>query len=259
MPTQTPSARFYELDLLRGIAVILMVIYHFFYDLEYFGVRPISSLFWPQQFYGFPITILFVLIAGISLSLAAFKAKDSKILAEKFIKRGAKLFAFGLLITCVTWIYPRDGFIIFGVLHLIGLSTILSIPLLIIAVKQPSKISSSLSLILGVIVLALTGFVQKIQGPLYLAPLGIRPAQFYSLDYEPLFPWLGVILMGIAIGFWLYPLGKRRFDLPSKMRNVPSFLKPISFLGQHSLMIYLIHQPIILGILWLGGVINLGI
>jgi uncharacterized membrane protein len=235
-----------------------MIIYHFFFTLDYFNVRPMPSIFWPQQFYG-AITILFVAIAGVSISLAAFKANDSKELTKKFIKRGLKLFSIGLLITIVTWFYPHDGFIVFGVLHLIGLSTILSIPLLIYAAKRQNKISLILPLIFGIIILALTGFVQKIQGPIYLVPLGIYPSHFYSLDYEPLFPWFSVILIGTALGLLLYPGGKRRFLLPLKMQEIPDILKPLSFLGQRSLMIYLIHQPIILGILWLTGVIDLGI
>ncbi|MCL2142541.1 MAG: DUF1624 domain-containing protein [Methanimicrococcus sp.] len=257
--TSPSPPRFYELDLLRGVAVILMVVYHFCYDLEFFNIRPIPSFFWLQQFYGFPITIMFVGIAGISLSLAAFKAKDSQTITKKLVKRGAKLFLIGLFITAATWVYPHDGFIVFGVLHLIGISTILAIPFLIAAVQQKSKIALILPLIFGTSVLILAGAVQKIQGPLYLAFLGIHPGQFYTLDYEPLFPWFGVVLIGVALGFWLYPKGKRRFALPLKMQNVPNMLKPLAYLGQHSLIIYLIHQPIILGILWLSGAADLGI
>ena len=252
------TSRFYEIDILRGIAVILMIFYHFFFNLDYFHILAMPSLFWIQQSFGV-ITILFILIAGISLSLAAFKAKDSKIITKKFILRGIKLFSIGMFITIVTWIYPHNGFITFGVLHFIGLSTILAIPFLINVGKKQNKMSWTIPLLFGFVVLALTPIIQKIHGPLYLAPLGIHPILFYTLDYEPLFPWFTVILIGIALGFLLYPNGKRRFDLPSKIQNIPNILKPLSFLGQHSLIIYLIHQPIILGILYLVGIIDLGI
>ena len=250
--------RFYEIDILRGIAVILMVIYHFFYSLKYFNILQMPSFFWPQELYRV-ITILFLSIAGISLSFYASKIKDTKIITKKLIIRGIKLFSIGLLITIVTWIYPHHGFIVFGALHLIGFSTILSIPFLVNAVKQQNKVFLTLPLIFGIFVFLLTSFFKKIQGPLYLAPFGIHPSQFYSLDYEPLFPWFAVILITITLGFFPYPNGKRKFSLPLKIHDTPDILKPISFLGRHSLIIYLIHQPIILGILWIGGIIDLGI
>ncbi|MCL2157579.1 MAG: DUF1624 domain-containing protein [Methanobrevibacter sp.] len=252
------SHRFSEIDILRGIAVIFMIIYHFFFNLRYFTGQPLPPFFWLQQYYGV-ITILFVLIAGISLSLAAFKLKDSEIIAKKFSFRGIKLLSIGFFITIGTWFYPHSGFIVFGVLHLIGLSTILSIPFLINIIKEHYKFSLYLPLIFGIVFLVLSSFILKIQGPLYYAFIGIHPSGFYTLDYEPLFPWFSLILFGITLGLILYPQGKRRYQLSSKVQDFLDFLKPISFLGRHSLIIYLIHQPIILGILWLTGIIDLGI
>ncbi|MDV0445533.1 hypothetical protein MmiAt1_11160 [Methanimicrococcus sp. At1] len=256
------SSRYYELDVFRGIAVILMVIYHFLFDLDYFNIREMPAWFWPQQLYGFPITMMFIAVAGISLSLTASRTKDPKTLTKKLIKRGAFLFAIGLLITAVTWIYPHDGAILFGVLHLIGLSTILAVPFLIGMTKEApffGKYKETLAwvipLVFGIIVILASNVVGKMSGPVWMVPLGIHPFGFYSLDYEPLFPWFGVILVGVAVGAWLYPKGKRRFSLPS-LEKEPSFLKPISFVGRHSLIIYLGHQPVILGILLLLNVVG---
>jgi len=92
-----------------------------------------------------------------------------------------------------------------------------------------------------------------------MVPLGIHPHGFYTLDYEPLFPWFGVILIGIAVGVWLYPKGNRRFSLSFWGENVPPVLKFFSFLGRHSLFVYLGHQPVILGGLMLIKTIGLGI
>jgi uncharacterized membrane protein len=80
-------------------------------------------------------------------------------------------------------------------------------------------------------------------GPIWLLPLGIHPPTFWSVDYEPIFPWLGIVLIGMGLGEYLYPEGLRSFTLP----QIPEMVvRPLAFLGRHSLIIYLIHQPIII-------------
>jgi len=71
----------------------------------------------------------------------------------------------------------------------------------------------------------------------------------YTIDYFPLLPWLGVCLLGIALGDIMYKDNKRRFPLPDLSKYRPS--KLFSWLGQHSLAIYLLHQPVIAGVLFL--------
>jgi len=257
---KTAANRFYELDTLRGFSVILMVVYHFLFDLDYFNIYPMPGWLWPQQLYGFPITFLFIFIAGISLALSASKTNNSKMLMQKMMKRGIFIFAVGLLITAATWIYPHDGAILFGVLHLIGVSTILAIPFLMGGTKGKTanahvfgKMRKSflilIPLVFGIVVIALSKVVEKISGPIWMVPLGIHPYGFYALDYEPLFPWFGVVLVGIAVGFWIYPKGERRFSF---FGEESKFLKGFSWVGRHSLEIYLVHQPVILGVLWLN-------
>lgn len=227
---ERPSSRYDELDVLRGIAVILMLIYHFLFDLDYFNIREMPAWFWPQQLYGFPITLLFIAIAGISLSLTASRTRNAKTLTKKLIKRGAFLFSLSLLITAVTWIYPHDDAILFGVLHLIGLSTILAVPFLIGMTKEAplfGKYKETLAwmipLVFGILVIWVSDVVGKMSGSIWMIPLGIHPHGFYTLDYEPLFPWFGVVLIGIAVGVWLYPKENRRFSLSFLGKNVPRF------------------------------------
>ena len=75
------------------------------------------------------------------------------------------------------------------------------------------------------------------------SPLGIHPASFWSVDYEPLFPWMGCVLIGMGLGEYLYHDGLRQFVVP----DIPGIIvQPLAFLGRHSLLIYLIHQPIII-------------
>ena len=84
---------------------------------------------------------------------------------------------------------------------------------------------------------------------LLLLPFGLHSATFWSVDYTPIFPWFGVVLVGLGIGEFLYGNGMRHFTMP----DLPDvFVRPLSFLGRHSLLIYIVHQPVI--ILLLGAV-----
>jgi uncharacterized membrane protein len=179
------------------------------------------------------------MLVGISLSLSysrVQKLQTKKELQLKYIKRGLKIFGLGLVITLVTWIYLDEGFIVFGILHCIGISIILAIPFLRFRY---------LNLSLGFILILLGAILKNLTFDFnWLVWLGFVPSSFYTIDYFPLLPWFGVVLVGIFIGNSLYPNFKRKFSL----RNLDSF-KVIRFfclLGRHSLIIYFVHQPIML-------------
>ncbi len=125
----TGSPRFFEIDLLRGIAIAMMVLFHTLFDLFWFGIYPVTvtSGFW--QYFTFGTATLFLLVVGISFTISY--ARAARRLAPvplylKFLKRGAGIFALGLLVTLATWLYLGEGFIVFGILHLIGVSIILA-------------------------------------------------------------------------------------------------------------------------------------
>jgi uncharacterized membrane protein len=105
------------------------------------------------------------------------------------------------------------------------------------------------NIFLGLVCIAIGLFTATFQGPLWLLPFGIDPPSVTSVDYTPLFPWFGVVLIGLGAGEYLYTKGVRQFTMPAVTKLVAT---PLSFLGQHSLIIYLIHQPVI--ILLLGAV-----
>ena len=179
---------------------------------------------------------MFVLIAGISVTLSRSKQGEF----SGFLKRGIRLFGWGLLITAVTFIAFPENTIWFGVLHLIGLSIILSYPLL----KR-----KYLSLITGAILITL-GFISGkiiLETP-WLLWLGFRYPGFTSFDYVPLLPWLGIFLVGIFLGNTFYPNGKSRYRIGEL-----KMLKPIAFIGRRSLLVYLAHQPVIVGLILLAG------
>lgn len=220
-------------DFLRGFAVILMLIYHFFFDMEYFGKISLSSPFW----YFFPRFIggTFIFVAGISLSLA--KRKYGEYLTRKTVKRGAKYLLLGLLITAVT--LPTSCYVRFGILHFFGLAVILGS-----FFAGYKKLSAAAGVVLFLTGLGLN---QLVIGGEYLVWLGVMPINFCSLDYYPLLPWLGVMLIGIFVG--------NQFNLNFRL---PDFLKPVNFLGKKSLTIYMVQHPLILLImqLYYGDIID---
>jgi uncharacterized membrane protein len=228
-------SRYREIDLVRGIAILMMILFHTVFDLYFFRILPLDiySGFW--RYFAFATASLFLLIVGISLTISrARSVKSGYPLALKFLYRGAGIFMLGLLVTFCTWLFLREGFIIFGILHLIGISVMIS-PLFFRFKKW--------NIGLGFLVILIGFWFASRTGPIWLLPLGIHPATFWSVDYEPVFPWFGVVLIGMGMGEYLYPGGVRNFAMP----HIPEIIiRPLSFLGRHSLIIYLVHQPIII-------------
>lgn len=233
--------RYPEIDIARGIAVVMMVLFHIAFDLSFLGIAgiPVSSL--PWRAFAMATAALFLLLVGISLSISAGYAKTRLSRSDfilKYLKRGAGIFAIGIGISIVTWIILPGVFIVFGILHLIGLS---------IALSPLYTGYSWQNLLAGLAIILVSPVVAAMRGDGWLVWLGIHPPAFYSIDYTPVFPWLGVVLIGVGLGAILYPRAARRWD-----HEVPTLPRsPLRFLGRHSLAIYLVHQPIILGILFI--------
>ncbi|MBA7554173.1 hypothetical protein ES705_46785 [subsurface metagenome] len=246
------AQRFWEIDFLRGISIAKMVIYHLLYNLNYFCQYDINldSTFWWFASVNRPI---FIFLVGVSLTLSFSKAKKSfmneKRLFLKYLIRGLKIFSWGLIITLVTRVFLREGYVVFGVLHLIGISIVLAYPFLKLLYWN---------LLIGLICIFLGAYLKGFVFDFYwLSWLGFRPAQFYSVDYFPLLPWFGMVLMGIFFGNLFYPDRSRKFHLP----DFSDFyiIKSFCFLGKHSLFIYLIHQPLIIAFLYLFGLVSISL
>jgi len=230
-------SRFREIDAARGIAILMMIVFHTVFDIGFFKIADVnvSTGFW--RWFAMATASLFLVLVGTSLVVSHARS-DADLsgfaLIKKFLYRGAGIFALGLLVTLVTWLYLREGFIIFGILHLIGVSVMLS-PFFFRFGKY--------NIFLGLLCIAAGFFIGSIRGPVWLLPLGIVPASFGSVDYTPLIPWFGVVLAGMGIGEFLYSGGVRRFSMPH-LPELPVQL--CAFLGMHSLVIYLVHQPVII-------------
>lgn len=236
--------RFWEIDLLRGIAIVMMLVFHFLYVLNYFDIYKISLYSGYFLIYIYIGASLFLLLVGISLSLSfsrAEKVLTKKELKLKYLKRGLKIFGLGLLITLVSWIYLGEGFIVFGALHCIGISIILAYPFL--RFRYQNLLFGIVFILAGVILKTLTFDFN------WLIWLGFTPSQFFTVDYFPLLPWFGVVLIGIFLGNSLYPNYKRIFKLKDLYRL--KVIRFVCFLGRHSLIIYFIHLPIMFAVIHL--------
>lgn len=237
---------YYLIDGIRGIALINMIAFHFFYDLFIvFGLSP-SWYFHPlvriwQQF----ICITFIFISGISFHFS-----------RNNLKRGLILNLYGLCITAVTVLFLPSESIWFGILNFIGCATLLMALLDRALKKLHPVIGMALSILLFLlfrdIQYGTLGFfsVRLVEIPAWLYEfkpftiLGLPYASFSSSDYFPLLPWF-FLFTG---GYWFWMGLKCREPVMNLCRIK---LPVLSAIGSKSIWIYLAHQPIVYGLAWL--------
>lgn len=233
MKTPSSRPRWAGLDTLRGVTLISMIAYHACWDLVYmFGLdwpwyHTTGAYIWQQS-----ICWTFILLSGFCWPLG-----------RRPVRRGLMAFGGGLLVSAVTMVMmPEDG-IFFGVL------TLLTVPLDPLLRRVPARVGLAGSFLLflllrdvnagylgfeGVRILALPGWLYR---SLFTACLGFPPAGFHSSDYFSLFPWIFLFLTG-------YFLHRLRREEPASLR-----LPVVSAMGRHSLVVYLLHQPLVYGAL----------
>lgn len=242
------SQRLWEIDALRGTAAITMAIYHFGWDMVSFGLASFNPYagfwYWLQRY----TCITFIGLSGVSLTLVDRRLEEKGMgRRDRFIyiaKRGLWVLMWGVIISVVM---SAIGFPIhFGVLHLIGVATILAIPIL----RLPWVALG------GWVVLFVLGRYMPTWNvdTLWLVWLGLMPNGYYAVDYFPLVPWFGVTLLGVFAGNMLYPAARRLFVLPDYGDWAP--VRGLRWLGSHSLPFYLLHQPILFGAVYLWAMIR---
>jgi len=221
--------RIWELDALRGGCIIAMILIHFIFDLNYFGRLSISlpSWFLFLRDYGH---VVFIVISGICVTFAS-----------ACVKRGIMVFGCGLLISYVTLFMDQIlGFaylrIWFGVLHMLGVCMMLY-PLF-------RRVPALVQFVLGFSFIILGFWLSGVRIDVdYLFPLGLRSGKIFTgSDYFPIFPGLGWFLIGAGLGKTIYKNRTTRFP---KINAEHSILRFFRFCGIHSLIIYLLHQPIL--------------
>ncbi|WP_159446250.1 heparan-alpha-glucosaminide N-acetyltransferase [Desulfonispora thiosulfatigenes] len=218
--------RIWEIDFLRGIALVLMIYYHLCFDLVEFYDYSLNYEGGLIYLLGKLSSTLFIILAGISSSLS-----------KNNYKRSIKILGFALIITIATYIFDPETYIRFGILHLLGLSIFLSTFFI--------KLSKYTLLILGLLITLIGYYFKNItMSSNLLFPLGLINDNYISLDYFPLFPYFGVFLLGMFLGKILYQQKR-------SIINLNLNIEAISYLGRHSLLIYLVHQPLLLAFLYL--------
>ncbi|MEJ2688556.1 MAG: heparan-alpha-glucosaminide N-acetyltransferase [Deltaproteobacteria bacterium] len=233
------NKRLWEIDSLRGIAVCAMVLSNFLFDLFFFVGLSLSPEGWPGILARLTAGT-FIFLVGVSLTLSYARRKTRPHAYWWYLRRGIGIVLLGIVVTVATWFAAGTQLVLFGVLHLIGVSIVISYPFFNWRMAN---------IILGLAVFAGGIFLKRVAvHTLWLLPFGLSPANFISVDYAPLFPWWGLVLIGIGIGNLLYPGGKRRYALPDLSAN--KLISMLSFAGRHSLIVYFAHQPLLLGGLW---------
>ena len=236
--SSTPRQRFDRLDALRSVAIVWMAIFHFCFDLNHFG-------FTHQNFHTDPfwtvqracIVSLFLFCAGAGQAIAQAQGQT----APRFWSRWAEVAACALLVSLGSWlVFPRS-FISFGVLHGIALALIV---MRLTRLKAGAGADRALWLF-GLVALLLPQFVQS---PWFDTRwtnwVGLVTRKPVTEDYVPLLPWLGVMWWGLAAGRWV--LRRRRHWVTG---SLPAALAPCAWLGRWSLSFYMLHQPLLFGVL----------
>ncbi len=229
------KARLGKLDVLRGIALIAMAIYHTGWDFEFFGyLEPGTTGHGMWKLYARCIASTFLVLVGFSLVLAHSRG----IRWRPFGIRLAQIVAAALAITIATYQFTPDSFVFFGILHQIAAASLLGLlflrlPAFIIAFAAAGVVAASHFL-------ASSAF----DAP-WLWPLGLSEITIRSNDFVPIFPWFGAVLVGMALAKTFQHLNL----LTLFAGNIkPAWLdKGLRFIGRHSLAFYLIHQPVLIG------------
>lgn len=240
-PTTRTTNRIWEIDFIRGIAIILMILFHLIVDLKDFYAYDLDYLTGGWYIEGKFSAILFILLCGVSSTLG----KNST-------RHGIRVFLWAMVLTITTYFYNQSYYILFGILHFLGISLLTANFMGQLSIIWLAMISSS-SIGIGLLL------SQRFVANSYLFPVGLVDSTFTSLDYYPLFPWYGVFVLGIILGKILYGNRKRLSDCqaslsPSKFLTVPRPIRSstlIPQLGRHSLAVYLLHQPILLALLYI--------
>jgi uncharacterized membrane protein len=233
------KTRYTAIDCLRAVLVIAMIAYHTLWDLVFIYEVNIPWYYTDaRQIIQKTIRWSFILLSGFCFSMG-----------RRHIKRGLVLLGCSLVVTAVSLVALEDSPIHFGVLTLLGCATLLTAALHKVFAKCNPFVGVGICLALFLCTEYLQiGKFAGLQMPQWLyandftALLGFPPKEFWSSDYVPLIPWL----FSYWIGYFTYAVFAKLhwLDLFTKWH-----CRPLEWIGRHSLMLYMVHQPVVYAIL----------
>ena len=222
-----------SIDAARGLAILGVVIFHFVWDLEFAGFISGVAFLPIWLAFGKSLAGSFMILVGVSLVLA----HQNGFRLHAFLKRLFVIVLAAAIISIVTWLIFTDSFIYFGILHSIAVASVVGLAFL--------KLPAFITFMIGVFIfIAPIYYTSAVFDTRWLAWIGFSSIPPRSNDFVPIFPWLGLTLIGMSLTI----MAKKRswetqFFRASKPTSVTISLQ---WLGQKSLAIYLIHQPVML-------------
>ncbi len=239
-PDQNPriKSRISLIDAARGFALLAMTLYHFTWDLEFFGWLAPAYTQQPQwAYFARAIASSFLFLVGIGLVLG----HGNSIRWAGFAKRFAMVAGAAALISIATYFFIPNGFIFFGILHGIALFSLLGLLFVRLHWLIPILTAAGVQYV-----------TQNYSSDVFFEPyfwwVGLAPTAPQANDYVPMFPWFSATLCGIGLGKLAQQMGLFKalsgYSLPRAINT------PLTFIGRYSLIFYLIHQPILLGLVW---------
>jgi uncharacterized membrane protein len=237
-----PRGRLDLPDVARGVALVAMAIYHFAWDLEFFGyAEPGMTAMGGWKLFARSIAGSFLFLVGVSLVLA----HRSGVRWRPFLRRLAMVAAAALVISLATWLAMPQGFIFFGILHQIAFASVAGLLFL----RSPA-------LVTAIAAAAVLAAPHVLRADMFNHPalwwVGLSTQNPRSNDFVPVFPWFGMVLAGMAATRFA---GDRGILAWLSSLRFGSWAAPLRVAGRHSLAVYLIHQPLLIGLVWLFALV----
>jgi uncharacterized membrane protein len=225
--------RFDRLDALRAVAMLWMAVFHFCFDLNHF--RFIRANFYTDPFWTTQRTLivsLFLFCAGFGQAIAWEQRQPW----SRFWRRWLQVAGCAVLVSIGSWLMFKQRYISFGVLH--GIAVMLLVVRLTAGGGRWLWLAGAVAIALPLV------FRHPFFNPRVTNWIGFMTHRPATEDYVPVFPWIGVMWWGMAAGQWV--LARRREWVT---RAVPGALRPMAVLGRWSLSFYMLHQPVLIGVL----------
>jgi len=230
------SLRYPFIDGLRGLAIILMMAYHFTFDLNYFKVVDFdfnNDVFWLSA--RSLIVSMFLGLTGISLHLASVHGLNK----QRYWRRIGILLICAFGVSLASYMIFPNTMIFFGILHFIVIASLLG--MFFVRFYWANLVTGCCIIVVGI----------WVHHPLFdqsiLQWVGLMTHKPATEDYVPLFPWFGVVLIGIFVGKYIYSEPIPAF---ARWRDDTAIGRVLTLGGRHSLLIYMLHQPLFIGILY---------